>query len=188
MNNIQYVSSHGANLWTNSSYRGSNSSHEITYMLMASGGPGYEYYLAPVTNMVNDLVHVVSFEQRVCGHSDPTPPYDFQTVIEDIETIRKQYNISKWIIAGHSWGATIAIAYSLYYPSNVEGIIYLAGIGVQNNREWHKQFQDSKSKYPDPLPGMKFPFNEEVNKEGNQSWRKYIQNRSEEHTSELQSH
>ncbi|MFV2014015.1 MAG: alpha/beta fold hydrolase [Candidatus Heimdallarchaeota archaeon] len=90
--------------------------------------------------------------------------------------MRKYYNISKWIVAGHSWGAIIVLAYSLFHRSNVEGIIYLAGIGVQNNREWHSQFQHNKSKYPDPLPKMKFPFNEEVNKEGNKSWRDYIQN------------
>lgn len=170
MNDVQYVSNQGVKLWTNSSYKGSKSSQEHTYMLLASGGPGFEYYLEPITNMVNDLVHVISFEQRGCGISDSEPPYDIQTTIDDLEAIRKHYKITNWIIAGHSWGATVALAYALAYPLNVQAIIYIAGNGVQHDIDWHAKFHYNKKNYPDPLPDMKYQFQQEVNSIGNQSW------------------
>lgn len=39
------------------------------------------------------------------------------TLIEDIEAVRRQLGIEKWIVTGVSWGSTLALTYSLQYPT-----------------------------------------------------------------------
>ena len=73
----------------------------------------------------------VGFDQRGCGKSTPAVQDDLahlgenttQTLICDIEAVRRHLGIEKWIVTGVSWGSTLALAYALEYPERVIGII-----------------------------------------------------------------
>ena len=68
----------------------------------------------------------VIFDQRGCGKSTPFQSLkgnNTQTLVEDIEVIRKFLNLNKIVIVGGSWGATLALVYAQTYPENVSNIV-----------------------------------------------------------------
>ncbi len=163
-----FVDSHGAKIWTIIQGRGYP-------VMLCNGGPGCCDYLGPVAEMIDDLAQVIRFEQRGCGRSTSTPPYDVKTCLMDLENIRKYYQIGRWIIGGHSWGADLALAYSLEHPTRVSGLICIAGGRIHNDREWHKEYRRRRDEESEALPDFEYPTNMEVNEQVNHSWKKYIQ-------------
>jgi proline iminopeptidase len=165
----KFVDNNGVSIWTTEAGKGFP-------ILLCNGGPGCCDYLEPVAQMLDDIAMVIRFEQRGCGRSDATPPYDVKTCLADLESIRKHYNIDQWIIGGHSWGADLALFYALEYTSHVAGLICIAGGRVHNDREWHKEYERRKAEEGERLPEFNFPPNREVNEQVNRSWKSYIQN------------
>ncbi|HEU4509537.1 MAG TPA: alpha/beta hydrolase [Pyrinomonadaceae bacterium] len=161
-----FVNSNGVSIWT---------TREGTGMpvLLCNGGPGCCDYLQPVANLIDDVAQVIRFEQRGCGRSDSEPPYDIETCISDLESIRKHYNIDRWIAGGHSWGADLALIYALEHPEKVAGLICISGGRMHNDREWHKEYERRKT--TERLPEFNYPSNLEVNRLLSQSWKQYIQ-------------
>jgi len=166
-----YIKNGTANIWTEISGK----IHD-KYVILCNGGPGCCDYLLPVSKMIDDNFNVIRFEQRGCGRSDKDGNYELETIISDLEAIRKYYGINKWIIGGHSWGANLSLIYAIMYPEFVESILYIAGNGFQNDREWSLEYHNNRDKHGEIMPEMAFPGNEEVNKVGNKTFRRYIQN------------
>lgn len=144
--------------------------------MLCNGGAGCCDYLEPVAQMLDDITKVIRFEQRGCGRSDPTPPYDIETCLADLENIRNYYDVERWIIGGHSWGADLALLYALEHTSRVAGLICISGGRIHNDREWHKEYERRKEREGEHVPQFLYPPNMEVNKQLNRSWKGYIQN------------
>ena len=108
---------------------------------MCGGGPGINDGLSGCAPFLNNHLNTIRFNQRGCGSSTADGKYDIITTIDDIETIRKFYNVEKRFLLGHSWGANVTLFYALKYPQFCKGIVYLCGIGVQNNDDWNTEFK-----------------------------------------------
>jgi proline iminopeptidase len=109
-------------------------------VLYLHGGPGggssenHRRYFDPT------IYKIILFDQRGCGRSKPSPSIVDNTselLVEDIETIRQHLNIKEWLIAGGSWGTTLAMVYGISHPERVLGFI-LRGIflGTQQEFDW----------------------------------------------------
>ncbi|MGB9114230.1 prolyl aminopeptidase [Bradyrhizobium sp.] len=73
--------------------------------------------------------HAVLFDQRGAGRSRPKGRREDNTLphlIADMEMIREQFGISRWMMVGGSWGATLALAYTQAHPERVSGIVLRA--------------------------------------------------------------
>jgi proline iminopeptidase len=73
--------------------------------------------------------HAILFDQRGAGRSRPKGRREHNTLphlIADMETIREQLGIARWMIVGGSWGATLALAYAQAHPRRVSGIVLRA--------------------------------------------------------------
>jgi proline iminopeptidase len=73
--------------------------------------------------------HAVLFDQRGAGRSRPKGRREDNTLphlIADIETIREKFDITRWMVVGGSWGATLALAYAQVHPDRVTGIVLRA--------------------------------------------------------------
>jgi proline iminopeptidase len=73
--------------------------------------------------------HAVLFDQRGCGRSRPKGSREHNTLrhlIADMEVIRTRFGFPRWIMAGGSWGATLALAYAQAHPARVSGIVLRA--------------------------------------------------------------
>ncbi len=158
----------GGKIWT--CINGNDSNPAI---LLCNGGPGCCDYLAPVSQMLEKDYRVIRFEQRGCGRSICDGKYDLETTINDIEKIKTYYNVSKWIVGGHSWGANLALVYALKYSDCVDAILYIAGNGIQNDRHWSDEYHNNKNKQGETVPDMDYEFNNDVNVMGNATLRAF---------------
>jgi proline iminopeptidase len=73
--------------------------------------------------------HAVLFDQRGAGRSRPKGGRDHNTLphlIADMEMIRAKFGFERWIVAGGSWGATLALAYAQAHPHRVSGLVLRA--------------------------------------------------------------
>jgi proline iminopeptidase len=73
--------------------------------------------------------HAVLFDQRGAGRSRPKGRREENTLphlIADMEMIREKFGITRWMIVGGSWGATLALAYAQAHPDRVTGIVLRA--------------------------------------------------------------
>jgi len=73
---------------------------------------------------------IIMYDQRGCGKSTPNAELRDNTtwaLVEDIEKLRKELNVDKWLVFGGSWGSTLSLAYSETHPTRVIGLV-LRGI------------------------------------------------------------
>lgn len=94
------------------------------------GGPGAG--LAPYHRRFFDpqRYRIVLFDQRGAGRSTPFADLTDNTtwhLVSDIEAIREQMGIERWVVFGGSWGSTLALAYAQMHPERVLGLV-LRGI------------------------------------------------------------
>lgn len=113
----------GARLWTATSGDG-------VPVVLCHGGAGLWDYLGPVADLLGDGVRVHRWEQRGSGRSERTGPYSFARFVTDLEFLRDHFGHDRWVVAGHSWGAGLALAYALAHPGRVLGVLYVSGTGV----------------------------------------------------------
>ena len=163
----RYVRSGSARLWTCVSGKG-------VPLLLFNGGPGCDDYLGPVAAMVDDRCRVIRFEPRGCGRSDWDGNYAVDTLIEDAQAVRKAYRAERCIVAGHSFGTDLALAYTLRYPARVRGLIGIAGGRLVNDRTWSEAYHRNLETVGEDLGGVVFKADKRVNKDCSQSWKAYI--------------
>jgi proline iminopeptidase len=92
---------------------------------------------------------IVLFDQRGAGQSTPFAELIDNTtahLIADIETIREQLEIERWVVFGGSWGSTLALAYAQAHPQRVLGLV-LRGIflGRPGELRWFNEADDGAS-------------------------------------------
>lgn len=95
------------------------------------GGPGQGSAPGMRRGFDPTRYRVVLFDQRGCGRSiphasDPTTDMAVNTtdhLIADMEALRTHLGIERWLLAGGSWGSTLALAYALRHPSRVSEIV-----------------------------------------------------------------
>ena len=109
------------------------------------GGPGGGS--APVYRRFYDpeVYRIILFDQRGCGLSTPHCASDINAtwnnktsdLVKDMEVIRRHLNIKNWVVAGGSWGSTLALMYAIEFPQFVTGLI-LRGIFLsrQQDLDW----------------------------------------------------
>lgn len=95
-------------------------------VLLLHGGPGSG--LSPRLAGLFDLarLRVIGFDQRGSGDSTPrgeTHANDTPRLIDDIERLRAARGIARWVVAGGSWGATLALAYAARHRAAVQGLL-----------------------------------------------------------------
>jgi len=163
----------GVKVWTAIS----GEENQVAVML-CGGGPGCADYLEPLAEMLDDSTKVIRFEQRGCGRSTEDYRCDVDTTVADVDAIRRYYNISSWIIAGHSWGANLALAYASKHPERSLALMYISGNGAQNDRLWSEEYHKNQAEFGERLAEFPYASNMEVNRLGNLSWRKFIQSPS----------
>ncbi|HEY6410490.1 MAG TPA: alpha/beta fold hydrolase, partial [Ktedonobacteraceae bacterium] len=132
---IEEVSVPGASLWTICQGNG-------PALVCCHGGPGLWDYLEPVAQMLDDLVTVYRYDQRSCGRSRGVSLYDVATAVADLDALLEKWDLSQWIVLGHSWGATLALAYCLEHPTRTRALIYLSGTGI--DASWHAEYHANR--------------------------------------------
>ncbi len=121
-------------------------------VIVLHGGPGgavnpqMRRYFDPA------VYRIVMFDQRGCGLSRPNASLEDNTtwdLIRDIEQLREDLGIAKWVVFGGSWGSTLSLAYAVTHPERVTALV-LRGIFLLTKHELTWFYQEGASNlYPD---------------------------------------
>lgn len=106
-------------------------------VVVLHGGPGGGCSPAMRRYFDPSAFRVILFDQRGCGRSRPHASVLQNTtwhLVNDIEVIRKELGISRWICFGGSWGATLALVYAITYPDRVSHLV-LRGVFLMTRAE-----------------------------------------------------
>lgn len=100
-----------------------------------------------------EFYRIILFDQRGAGKSTPHAELKDNTtqhLVEDMEKLRKELNVDKWLVFGGSWGSTLALTYAIHHKENVSGLV-LRGIflGRKDEIDWNFQGNGSSNIYPD---------------------------------------
>lgn len=99
-------------------------------VLFVHGGPGSGTSPAQRRFFDPARFRIVLFDQRGCGRSTPHGELGDNTtplLIEDMERLRAELGIDRWLVFGGSWGSTLALAYAEAHPGRCLGLV-LRGI------------------------------------------------------------
>lgn len=121
-------------------------------VLVVHGGPGAGCDAAMRRFFDTTHYRIVLFDQRGSGRSLPHAELKENTtqdLISDMEVIRQQLNIDRWILFGGSWGSTLSLAYAQTHADRVLGLI-LRGIFLCREQDLNWFYQDGASHiFPD---------------------------------------
>lgn len=95
-------------------------------VVVLHGGPGGGCSPAMRRYFDPAFYRIVLFDQRGCGRSRPHASVENNTtwhLVDDIELIRKTLDISRWVVFGGSWGATLALIYAITHPERVSNLV-----------------------------------------------------------------
>jgi len=106
-------------------------------VVVMHGGPGGGCSPAMRRYFDPAVFRVILFDQRGCGRSRPHAVVIQNTtwhLVADIEVIRKELAIDRWICFGGSWGATLALIYAITHPDRVTHMV-LRGVFLMTRSE-----------------------------------------------------
>ena len=133
-----------------------------TPVVFVHGGPGAG--TSPDQRRFFDpaAYRIVLFDQRGCGRSLPHASLEQNTtwdLVADMERLRADLGIERWVVFGGSWGSTLALAYAQTHPDRVRALV-LRGIFLLRPHEirWFYQegasfiYPDAWKAYLEPIP------------------------------------
>jgi proline iminopeptidase len=114
----------GVRLW----YRVAGSPKASTPpVVFLHGGPGYNSYsFAAIEGpLLERNLRMVYFDQRGSGRSERpwTGDYRIQTLVEDVDALRRSLGVGKIALIGHSFGGTLALEYAAAHPDHVAKMV-----------------------------------------------------------------
>ena len=118
--------------------------------LVLHGGPGSGS--SPLLRRFFDPARfrVISVDQRGAGRSRPrgaTAHNCTSDLLEDLRIVREQLGVPRWLVAGGSWGATLALAYAGFEPQAVAALL-LRSVFLPRAEEIEAFFQDTAGRAP----------------------------------------
>lgn len=118
-------------------------------VLLLSGGPGCVQYLAE--EHLAPPGHTSWFLTPRGVSPSEGGPHGMTQAIADIEDVRRQLDVDRWIVVGHSWGSDLAVRYALDHPSSVAAVIGVAGHGLHLDRPWSEAYELGRQAEQQPV-------------------------------------
>lgn len=96
-------------------------------LVIAHGGPGMDQnYLLPHMEELAKQHRLIFYDQRGTGGSSPEIDSSAITVerfVDDLDEIRKAFDIEKINLLGHSWGGLLSMYYATTHPDKMKTLI-----------------------------------------------------------------
>ncbi|MFD2470504.1 alpha/beta fold hydrolase [Amycolatopsis silviterrae] len=110
-------------------------------VVFCHGGPGLWDMMADVAAALSAAATVCRWDQRGCGRSQRQGPYSVDRTVADLDAVRAQFGWDRVALLGHSWGAQLALRYTLAHPERVSKLVYVSGTGIDDDATWHVDYQ-----------------------------------------------
>ncbi|NRA72139.1 MAG: prolyl aminopeptidase [Gammaproteobacteria bacterium] len=123
-------------------------------VIVLHGGPGGGRSQRLSRFFDPEKFRIILFDQRGCGRSMPygeIEDNDANALVDDIEVIRKYFEIKKWVVFGGSWGAQLALRYGFKYSQHIFSFILRSPfLGRQQDLDWRYGLSGGAAQiYPD---------------------------------------
>ena len=128
------VTDDGCRLWTTRTGTGDP-------LVLCHGGPGFWDTFDDLAGLLGDLATVHRWDQRGCGRSDRRGPWTVDRGLADLGAVLDHHGLARTVLLGHSWGAELALRYSLARPGRVTRLAYVSGIGIDPEATWHDDYE-----------------------------------------------
>ncbi|WP_369233082.1 alpha/beta fold hydrolase [Streptomyces sp. R21] len=131
------ITDDGVRLWASRSGQGEP-------LVLCHGGPGLWDMFEDVTAMLEDRATVIRWDQRGCGRSERCAgPWTTERFVADLDAVRRHFGLERMALLGHSWGAQLALSYTLAHPDRVDGLVYVGGTGIDPWSSWRGHFGEN---------------------------------------------
>ncbi|WP_370936031.1 alpha/beta fold hydrolase [Amycolatopsis sp. cg13] len=110
-------------------------------VVFCHGGPGLWDMMADVAASLSGTATVCRWDQRGCGRSQRRGPYSVSRTMADLDAVLAHFGWDRVALLGHSWGAQLALRYTLAHPERVTKLVYVSGTGIDDDSTWHADYQ-----------------------------------------------
>jgi proline iminopeptidase len=121
-------------------------------VLFVHGGPGAGCEPWHRTFFNPESYRILLYDQRGAGRSRPHASLEnntTQALVGDMERIRQELAIERWVLFGGSWGSTLSLIYAETHPERVLALI-LRGVFLCRAHEIRWFYQEGASRiFPD---------------------------------------
>lgn len=94
---------------------------------------------------------VIAVDQRGHGRSDrPDTGYGFDEVVADLHALVGQLGIGRMLVAGHSWGASVALSYAVAHPDSVLGAVCVDGGALNLRGHLGQSWEEAEARMTPP--------------------------------------
>jgi pimeloyl-ACP methyl ester carboxylesterase len=94
---------------------------------------------------------IVAVDQRSHGRSDrPAAGYDMDELVADAAHVARALELGRPLVAGHSWGAQVALSLAAEHPELAAGLVFVDGPAVSFSR--FMTWEQAASVMQPPLP------------------------------------
>lgn len=116
-----------------------------TPAVVLHGGPGSGSTPGAAYFFDDAAYRVITFDQRHCGRSTPHASdlaTDLSTnttehLLADLERLRADRGVDRWIVLGHSWGALLGVLYAQRNPGRVRALVLVGcPLGRRSEIAW----------------------------------------------------
>jgi proline iminopeptidase len=98
-------------------------------IIVLHGGPDFDHgYLLPDLDRLADAFRLIYYDQRGRGRSaDDVQPADvtFASDLDDLDEVRRHFQLESPTLLGHSWGTVLALEYALRHPTLVSHLVLM---------------------------------------------------------------
>jgi len=97
-------------------------------IFLLNGGPGLpcNYLRDPHLRLIENGFRIFTYDQLGCGKSSKPKDanlWDIGRYVEEVEFVRKKFDLGKIVLLGHSWGGWLGIEYAIKYQNNINKLI-----------------------------------------------------------------
>jgi proline iminopeptidase len=98
-------------------------------VIVLHGGPDFDHgYLLPDLDRLAEAFRLIYYDQRGRGRSVEHVVAEEVTLtsdIDDLDAVRRHFQLESAVLLGHSWGAVLALEYALRHPTRVSHLILM---------------------------------------------------------------
>lgn len=104
-------------------------------IVVLHGGPGFtmDYLAEDLLPLARDHT-LIFYDQRGTGRSTlvkDAQGLDAQRFAEDLEAVRRHFDLKQMTLLGHSWGAGVAALYATRFPQHVGRLMIVNGVPLR---------------------------------------------------------
>jgi proline iminopeptidase len=118
-------------------------------IVVLHGGPDFDHnYLLPQLDPLADSFRLIYYDQRGRGRSADDVRADEVTIeseVADLDALREHFHLPSIAVLGHSWGAVLAMEYTIRHPERISHMILMnpaPGSSADFESMRHRRHQD----------------------------------------------